>query len=465
MSIVPRLLYSKITYWLFALLFVTLPFSPPYLSPIIGVLLLLNWFCELHFQERFSRIDSLPKKILIIVGLLFFIVYCIGFLYAPDSKRALISIGKKIWFFIAPLLFFTIDTNYFTKDKIQKLLFYFLCASFSMIIINLCISTVEVIYSGSTHFYTYKWLSHFTHPTYSAMYVCIALLVALVWSFSDSEDQHIKRRTLLLFFITLYVYYLLMLQSKTGYMALIVLLAILVVKLIKEKRLMGMLLIGLCILALYFTAFPFAVKLLIAIFSIVFSINFFLYKRKSLSLLIFFSFFTLFISSFTTILKVPLNRSSQFVEDISEDANPEGSTNTRIAIWHASFDVIFRNPIYGSGTSSARARIEARAKEMGDEHYFVRNPNCHNQYLETLIDTGVLGLIVLISLLGVPFYLSIKKKNLFLFCFLTVVMINLLTESQFEYYIGSDFVALFMGLFSFMMLCQSDLKQTYVLSD
>ena len=63
----------------------------------------------------------------------------------------------------------------------------------------------------------------------------------------------------------------------------------------------------------------------------------------------------------------------------------------------------------------------------------------HNQYLETLGTTGILGLALLVTMMGFALYQAWRHRNYLLFCSLFILALNMLLESMFNRYSGSLF--------------------------
>lgn len=65
------------------------------------------------------------------------------------------------------------------------------------------------------------------------------------------------------------------------------------------------------------------------------------------------------------------------------------SINTRLNVWQASVDVIKENPVFGIGTG-----FEPFRKILVEE-YSIKQPHSHNIALQTLIENGAVGLLIL----------------------------------------------------------------------
>ncbi|NQV01123.1 MAG: hypothetical protein HQ542_00625, partial [Bacteroidia bacterium] len=64
-----------------------------------------------------------------------------------------------------------------------------------------------------------------------------------------------------------------------------------------------------------------------------------------------------------------------------------------------------------------------------------------NQYLQTYLSVGLIGFIVLVTMLAWPGILAFRRKNYIYFFFLLLFGMNILTESMFENQAGVVFYA------------------------
>jgi O-antigen ligase len=117
--------------------------------------------------------------------------------------------------------------------------------------------------------------------------------------------------------------------------------------------------------------------------------------------------------------------------------------DNRIPIWKSSIDVIKKNLILGVGAGDASHQLQKEYLHNGYTDAYYNNLNAHNQYLEVLVGTGLIGFLIFVSIL---FYL-IKKmftnKNLLFGMFIGNVLIFFLFESILNRLAGVTFFSLF----------------------
>ena len=70
------------------------------------------------------------------------------------------------------------------------------------------------------------------------------------------------------------------------------------------------------------------------------------------------------------------------------------------------------------------------------------NYNAHCQYIQALIETGIIGLMILLAYCLYPLYYSVRKKNILYFSFALLVILNIAVECMFHTRSGADFIAL-----------------------
>jgi O-antigen ligase len=77
--------------------------------------------------------------------------------------------------------------------------------------------------------------------------------------------------------------------------------------------------------------------------------------------------------------------------------------------------------------------------------------NAHNQFLEVLLENGIIGLVLFISIFVSMFYIGISDKNLLYIMFILMIFMFLLFETVLNRLAGVTFFSFFS-----MLLCYTD---------
>jgi O-antigen ligase len=133
----------------------------------------------------------------------------------------------------------------------------------------------------------------------------------------------------------------------------------------------------------------------------------------------------------------------------------DGSMSKRILAWEVTSEIIKEYPLIGIGAGGVGDRIKegAKAKMQDfktirwdmDETKLLSSP--HNQYLENFAACGVLGLLVLLLVLGIPLFT--KNENLLVPVFIIMITATMMTESFLERQWGVVFLTTFLSILGF----------------
>lgn len=106
-------------------------------------------------------------------------------------------------------------------------------------------------------------------------------------------------------------------------------------------------------------------------------------------------------------------------------------TNLRVFQLRLGYEILeqYHKWIEGLGLGASQGILDICYKKYHCEQYY--SYNFHNQYMQTLVESGLLGLLLLISLILYCFYISIKNKNLFIFIFISLICLLFITEVVF----------------------------------
>lgn len=103
----------------------------------------------------------------------------------------------------------------------------------------------------------------------------------------------------------------------------------------------------------------------------------------------------------------------------------------RLSIWHNAIEVISEKPLLGHGASSGKIAFIKKAE--GDPILVKIFPDItlahpHNQYLQMMIEFGIIGISMLLLLNIVPIFLISKNLKFPFFLFIFITMGQLVTE-------------------------------------
>ncbi len=145
-------------------------------------------------------------------------------------------------------------------------------------------------------------------------------------------------------------------------------------------------------------------------------------------------------------VSIPENIKSRFAQlanyefEYQNSSESFNSVNTRAALWSIALELINEKPILGQGLGDAQTVYHEKFKEKNFTHGLNKKFNCHNQYLETILSLGLVGLIALIApLLFLARILFLKRKILELVILLYFIG-SIAAESMLERHWGLMFL-------------------------
>jgi O-antigen ligase len=328
---------------------------------------------------------------------LFFFVYLFSITYSCNSESAWRDIETKMSFLIAaPIL--RAYQGRLKQAQLRKALKAFILGTAASLVFLLLYASFRSLQASSfsypspggtyeLYFFLYESFSEAVmHPGYISLYIGIAFIGSL---FLANESYWPKKLVLLL--LALFTLGLLLLQGRMTIIALALSLGIwILVRLIKGGNWRA-----------------FALFSSIALIAILGASQL---APKSLS---------------ERYLAFP-----DFSYDISGDAF--NSATYRLAEWKCAWDGIKDAPVLGYGAGCGQDELFSRYEKFKFWQGLERQYNAHNQYLETWLSTGIIGLIALLLMLFAIVYLSAKAGNYFLLYALLFFSLCLSTESMLE---------------------------------
>jgi len=405
------LFFSRCYFILLSVAVLSVPFTK-LLYFFITPLLLIFWIIEGDWSSKWNRLKE--SHTLIITGALalFWLMNVVGLFYSNDLVKGLMRTYDKLPFLVYPLVFFTLNKEYFTLKRFHILFKWFLCATAVMLLINWGNAFLQYFTTGATQSFYYKDFSpYFGHPSYTSLIVCIAFILTFYFLNNSSPSvktdgntptphtSHLIPLTILLLFFALSIYFL---QSRTGVLAFIFVLIISLFHYLYTHRktvwhgIGGMLIV-----------------LLLAI----------------------------------AVTKLFPGRVGDYVDKINtEQPQVENMLGLRSEIWSTTYQLAMKNKMLGIGTGyrAENYLTDAELEIFDKNHLFI---NAHNQFLQTFLDHGILGLCLLVFFIIYSFYFAVKTRNYLLFMLIFSVLINMLFESMLERGHGIFAFSLFYCLF------------------
>ncbi|MFH0867222.1 MAG: O-antigen ligase family protein [Bacteroidota bacterium] len=360
--------------------------------------------------------------------LVFFLLHLIGLFYSQNKNEGWEHIMLKLPFVFMPLvLFLSAD---FLREKNNKILLSFVAGNFLASVICLTTAIVrsftfvngswvfnaelmehygysfwQMLANGGNNF-MYDALSIFIHPGYFSMFIVVSVLIIIDLLLHREIGKSVIARILYILLLPFFFIMVYLLFARTGMIALFIVL-------------LGYLI------------------------SITFSGRGKLYKA---GILIVFLVAAITIMSNNGRMKNTYNVVNKLL------TNPDQITkqDDRIYIWGISLEIIKNNFFTGVGTGDSKDNLMVVYKKEQMEEAQKAKLNVHNQYLETMMQLGLLGLLVLLVVFIWPFIYALKNRNILLMLFVLVNVVFFLFECVLNTQAGVFYFTFVLSLLMFV---------------
>jgi O-antigen ligase len=338
--------------------------------------------------------------------LCYFLLLLIGMIYTEDQKFGWRIVSLSVSIFLIPLV---ILSEKITSKQLLKLLIYY---KYWLILLALYL-IVHKLFIAKGPLWTLTMFSLETqigiHQLYFSQFYLIGVLIGFKQLFNN-ETHRLLRGLEILFFI----FFIVVLGSFTAVLITMAIAFVLSLRLIRDKTIQ---------------------------FKSIF-IGVFILGSVALSQ--------------TTIVKTKLQKLSTIefnfkenLEQHKELKNYFGRVNTinlRMIKWYSASNIITSNFLGGVGTGDGINALVEEYKKLNFKNGIDFKYNAHNQYLETTIKFGIIGLVSIILLLYNPLRAAVKQKN-FMLLSVTVFLIGAFCfESMLERQHGVVFLSFFIPL-------------------
>lgn len=377
----------------------------------IGILLfIITSFINNRWKE--IRLTNYKKSILWLTPIFF--ISLISIIYSENKGIGVMNLETKLSLLAFPVAFQFSKLDF--KKTIAPVLKSFTEGVFVASALVLIHAFLQYYYSADTTNLVYSKLSIFSHASYFSMYLCFGLAILYYYSFSPSKNFYLKPTTSF-FLIVLFTTIIVLLSSKSGWIILFIIhLSALLFWIIKHKNFVKG---GLSIVAIMIGSFLFY--------------------------------------TFSPTMKTRVDELFYNVS-VETAGNHFSSTQARIVIWGISLDLIKEEPLFGYGSGDSKLALTKQYKDQNLGFLLDKQFNAHNQYLQSTLDTGLSGGIILLLTLFIPLTLSFKKKQGLYSIFIGILALNFFSEAMLETQSGVIFYAFFNTLFFAVLMQQKQDK-------
>jgi len=366
----------------------------------------LLWILDLDYKSKWNTLRQRKLWVPLAIMMGYYLVHLISMIYTSNIEIGWFVLQKKLLFIIAPIVILTIPEEIRTKRHLDILIWSFVAGCFIVMAYSLINSYMNFNESGNSAWFYYCLVSPFQHPSYMAMYIVFSLAsLGLMMKDKDWKD-HSTGIVISVVYTIIAVSYLFLLQSKSGYLSII----------------------------------------LLIVFYIGYSIFSKQYKMLFYSILI----SVLALLSFTAIPSVG-SRLEESVSDISGSKETNiadaRSTSMRLLIWQEAWNIARQHPLFGVGVGDTQDILNQSYENAGMNKARHKQLNAHCQILQTLVTVGIAGLLLLAGIFIYPLF-TIKNNligSMFIF-FILLVGLNILVESMWETIAGVSFFTIFYSI-------------------
>ncbi|MEI6048927.1 MAG: O-antigen ligase family protein [Bacteroidota bacterium] len=382
-------------------------YLPPFMI-LWGVL----WIFEIRTRTGDIQRVTIYNKLLFILFILFFAWQIAGMLYSDNPREGWRNIELHLSLLVFPLVL--ISPGDMIRQKITTLLRVFALSTFFYLIVCYgyalyrSLNVQDGILTFNPHLPVETWLNYFyaselaifQHPSYLSMYILLSAYIAFESFFDGLASKNVRVFWLVVAIILLVSIYFL--SSRAAILTTVITVPFYVFrksKIIGENKYLGIsVLIGILILLPILLTNP--------------RVNIYLKWSSG--------------------------------KELSDMTLKEG----RITIWNTVNNIMKQNIIFGVGTGDIQNELNKEYIKTGNSKLAKGNYNAHNQYIEVMLENGLIGLTIFLSLLGMMVFIAIKERNLIYIMFFLIILFSFLFETMLNRLGGNTFFA----LFSFLLI-------------
>ena len=351
--------------------------------------LLKRWsFFGWHQDKNFH--GSTDSLLMVAPMACYWLVYLLSMLWTENKVEGWDDIARLMLFMIIPLVFACTDFREVKKIHLRSILWLYVLLMPVLYVVFTGVDYYKTCWGTdkSLSWYLSEGIFNYLHHSYVAVF----LLTGLVFLYTELDGMFAKEKqesSLLLIgiYTCLLLSFLFIVNSRAGTVCLLLLLL-------------------LCWLHQAFVR-----------------------KRTRLALIL----LVLLPVLVTTVYFAQPKEYRRITTSIEQSLTGE-RTDARIILFERSWSVFKDHMILGVGTGDRMDELDPLYKDKYGVPYGTLNS--HNQYMDTSLSTGIIGLTVLLLMLFVPMRYARKNKNFFFFSTILLFAVAIIFESMLERQMG-----------------------------
>lgn len=383
-----------------------LAFSVP-IAWRLSIILLILWLvvavvrCFAEWGQTTGRLRKNRGRWWFLLFAMFYVIHCISMLYTQNLAEGWATLEKRLSFLLLPLMFLLFDFSYLDRNKVRKVLYAFVLGAMSVACCDLVAAAVDVCFNGAatSRFFSNELSSE--HHTYISMHVCLCIIFCFRELVVEFKSVSLWRKLALVVAMAVFTVFTVLLSSRAGL---------------------------LCMVAVYLLLFLWMI-----------------FGRKMYRV----GIVTAIVAMMgVAVVAVSLPDAVTRVADTLKSLMDNEKEDLRVTILRSTLPVAKENWLVGVGVGD---KIDVYMEQYRKDNNLVsleREYNSHNQYIDTLVVTGIAGLALLLIFFVVPAVLAFKNRrfDVVFALFLFMIFFNALFESVFERQAGIMFFVLFFTL-------------------
>jgi O-antigen ligase len=389
--------FEKILVGLLLLIAFLLPMERRLVVPLLAVFCAV-WILHGNLKHKVSAVFTFPVLILSVV---FYLLHVVGMLYSENIKTGLSHLEVKFSLLLFPFLLAGIKDV--LANNFNKITWAFIFGNITAAVICFAVATYAWVTTGANHFY-YNDFSIFNLPTYSSMYLLFCM-AALFYFLTVKHSVY---------------------SIKTKWLFIVCILFFALVVFLNHSR--GAILSG--------------------VVAVAFSGAFYFVKKKKWLWLLVSLILPVFIGAGLFMYHPRFESLRAFVISPPDSlpSSSEDNVTIRYMVAKQSLQLAKENFWLGTGTGDVKDQLMKKYTSLNMVMAEHEHLNAHNQFLETFVGLGIVGLLLLLLLVLEPVYSGIRQTHILKIAFGLIVTINFLFESMLNTEAGVIFYALFWTL-------------------